>query len=87
MAAYSVLTKPSSEKEIDAVEPKKARQRIVARVRALGDSPRPPGCVKLSGSDDWYRLRLGPHRIVYAISDEERTVTVVKVAHRREVYR
>ena len=87
MAGYRVLVKPSAEKEIDGIEPKKTRQRLAAVIWELGKSPRPSGCQKLSGSNDRYRVRLGPYRIVYEVADAERTITVVKVAHRREVYR
>ena len=87
MPVYRVLIKASPQKEVEEVEPTKRRQRIVARVRSLAESPRPPGCEKLSGSEDRYRLRVGRYRVIYSISDMERIVTVFKVAHRREVYR
>ena len=87
MPVYRVLIKASPQKEVEEVEPKKLRQRIVARVRSLAENPRPPGCEKLSGSEDRYRLRVGRYRVIYSISDKERIVTVFKVAHRREVYR
>jgi mRNA interferase RelE/StbE len=72
-------------REIDAL-PKKERQRIARRIQSLSDQPRPQGCEKLSGEDK-YRIRQGDYRIVYSISDQDRTVVVVKVGHRREVYR
>jgi len=58
----------------------------MASIRSLADQPRPPGVAKLSGQER-YRVRQGDYRVVYSIQDEERTVWVVKVAHRREVYR
>ncbi len=85
MASYNVRITRSAAKEIEAV-PLVDRQRIVAKIQALGDDPRPPGCEKLSG-DEKYRLRQGHYRILYAIMDQELVVTVVKVGHRREVYR
>ena len=85
MASYSVLIKPSAGKELEAI-PKKDRLRVVAKIRALADNPRPMGCEKLSGREE-YRLRQGRYRIVYSISDPEQTVLVVKIAHRREAYR
>ena len=87
MAGYRVLIKPSAAKEIDAIGAKKDRQRIVARILALADEPRPAGCEKLAGAEGCYRVRQGQFRIVYAINDASDTVEVVKVGHRREVYR
>lgn len=87
MERYSVQIKPSAVKEIEAVDLKKTRQRIVERIQALADNPRPPGCEKLSGYRDRYRLREGQYRIVYSIEDKELLVYVVKVGDRKEVYR
>jgi len=85
VATYSVLIRRSAEKEIEQV-PLRDRQRIVARIAALSSDPRPPGCVKLSGREK-YRIRQGAYRIVFTIDDAVVTVIVVRVAHRRDVYR
>ena len=85
MASYSVVIKPSAVKELEAV-PRKDRLRIAQKIRALAGNPRPAGCEKLSGLEQ-YRLRQGRYRIVYSISDPEQTVLVVKIGHRKEVYR
>ena len=87
MASYSVLIKPSAAKEIEAVDQKRERQRIVARILALADEPRPVGCEKLAGARDRYRVRVGRCRVVYSIADDELLVLVVRVAHRKDVYR
>jgi mRNA interferase RelE/StbE len=63
------------------------RKRIVVRIEALEEEPRPSGCKKLSGGDDLWRIRVGDHRVVYSIEDAELVVLVVRVGHRREVYR
>ena len=84
MASYSVLIKRSAAKELEEVE-LRDRRRVVDRIRALAGEPRPPGCEKLSGNK--YRIRQGALRILYEIADEELTVTVVKIGHRRDVYR
>lgn len=63
------------------------RRRVVRRIEGLADQPRPPGCEKLSGTYDRYRVRQGRYRVVYEIDDAIRTVTVVKIGHRRDVYR
>ena len=87
MARYRVLIKSSAAKEIEAVDQKKDRQRIVARIHALADDPRPVGCEKLTGEQGRYRVRIGRYRIVYSIGDEELLIVVVRVAHRKDVYR
>ena len=85
MASYKILVKPSAVKEIEA-SPKRDRQRIVARIQRLSSDPRPPGCQKLSGQDN-FRLRQGAYRIVYSVNDDELSLLVVKVGHRKDVYR
>ena len=87
MASYRVLIKPSAAKEIEAVGQKKDRQRIVASIRTLARDPRPVGCEKLAGQQDRYRLRVGRYRIIYSIGDAELLVVVVRVGHRKAVYR
>jgi mRNA interferase RelE/StbE len=87
VASYKILIKPSAAKEIEAVDPKKDRQRIVASILALAGDPRPVGCEKLAGQSDRYRIRVGRYRIVYSIIDDELLVHVVRVGHRKDVYR
>lgn len=86
MARYSLLIKRSAAKELDQVALKRDRRRVVNRIRSLAEDPRPPGCEKLSGEEK-YRLRQGSYRIVYAVDDAEASVYVVKLGHRRDVYR
>ena len=62
------------------------KKRVVARIESLGNDPRPHGCKKLAGSEYW-RIRVGDYRVVYSIDDKELLVLVIRVAHRREVYR
>ena len=85
MARYSLLLTRSAAKELESV-PAKDRQRIVSKISALADNPRPAGSEKLSG-DDKYRIRQGDYRILYEIVDAKLIVTVVRVGNRREVYR
>jgi len=87
VAKYRLLIKPSAAKEIEAIDQKKDRQRIVAGIRLLADDPRPPGCEKLAGEDDRYRIRVGRYRVIYSVGDEELVVVVVRVGHRKDVYR
>ncbi len=85
MANYSLLIKPSAAKELEAL-PKKDRQRVVTKIQGLATNPRPPGCEKLSG-EDLYRVRQGNYRILYTLDDKKLVVVVIKIGHRREVYR
>ena len=87
MAGYRLLIKPSAKKEIEALGQKRDRARIVSPIAALAFEPRPSGCEKLAGVEGRYRIRHGPFRVAYAVDDTARTVEVVKVGHRREVYR
>jgi len=83
---YKVLIKPSATKELENIPRKQDRQRIVERIRALADDPRPYGSQKLSGNDR-FRLRQGTYRIIYSIEDDALVVYVIKVGHRKDVYR
>ena len=87
MARYSVEIRTSAIKELEAVVPKRERQRIARKIAALADQPRPRGCEKLTAQRDRYRVRQGRYRIVYAVDDARLLVDVVKVGHRKEVYR
>lgn len=86
MEKYRVSIKRSAVKEIEAIPQKKERQRIIQRIGQLAKDPRPTGSKKLSGHDR-YRIRQGSYRIVYSIEDNELVVVVVKVGHRKDVYR
>ena len=86
MEKYKIVLKPSAVKEIESVSRKKERQQIIKRIGLLADNPRPPGCTKLSGYDR-YRIHQGSYRIVYGIEDDELVVYVVKIAHRKNIYR
>ncbi len=85
MARYKLVVRRSVAKDLRAL-PQADIARVLARIEALQDDPRPPGCEKLSGLER-YRIRQGVYRILYEIADEVLTVVVVKVGHRREVYR
>jgi mRNA interferase RelE/StbE len=85
MAEYKLFFKKSVQKDFDTI-PKKDLRRILNRIEALKTDPRPPGCEKLTGQER-YRLRQGQYRIVYSIQDYELTVWVIKVGHRKHIYR
>lgn len=86
MAKYKLRIKKSAAKELEAIPRKSDRRRIVSRIEALAENPRPNGCRKLSGSER-YRIRQGPYRVVYAIEDNQLVVYVVKIGDRKSVYR
>ena len=85
MARYSITFKKSVAKDLRAI-PKKDVGRIVRRIDALADEPRPVGAEKLSAQER-YRVRQGVYRILYEIADAELIVSVVKIGHRRDIYR
>jgi len=87
VAGYRLIIKKSAAKELEQVEPRTLRRRLVAAIEALAVDPRPTGCEKLAAAAEAYRIRQGDYRAVYAIDDKARVVSVVKVGHRREVYR
>jgi len=86
VARYRLLLKPSAVKDIEAIPLKRDRQRVVERISKLAEDPRPFGCEKISGQDK-YRVRQGRYRILYSIEDQDLLVQVVKVGHRKNVYR
>ena len=85
MASYKLTFKKSVAKDFRSI-PQHDVSRILKRIEALADDPRPMGCEKLSGQER-FRIRQGVYRIVYEIQDGELVIVVVKVGHRREVYR
>jgi mRNA interferase RelE/StbE len=85
MAEYNVSFKTSVWKDFQSI-PKKDLKKILTVIDSLSKNPRPSACRKLSGQER-YRLRQGQYGIVYSIQDDEVSVWIVKVAHRKEVYR
>jgi mRNA interferase RelE/StbE len=85
MAEYKVYFKESVEKDLKVI-PKKDIKKILQRIALLVEEPRPMGCEKLTGQER-YRLRQGNYRIVYSIQDTELTVWIVKIGHRKDIYR
>ncbi len=84
MAAYKVSFRSSVWHDIENI-PKQYLQQIMKRIAALAVNPRPPGCEKLSAQER-YRIRQGNYRIIYSIQDDDLTVWVVKIGHRKDVY-
>jgi mRNA interferase RelE/StbE len=84
--AYRIEVKPQAEKALAKI-PDPHRRRIARAIDGLARQPRPAGCIKLTGADDAYRIRVGDYRIVYQVADRVLIVYVIRVAHRRDVYR
>jgi mRNA interferase RelE/StbE len=85
VSSYQVALTASAEKELHGLPPKMVA-RIVPRLEGLASAPRPPGCKKLKGGDNEWRIRIGDYRVVYEIDDTAKTVDVTRIAHRREAY-
>jgi mRNA interferase RelE/StbE len=83
---YELIIKPSAEKALDRL-PRAVRRRLADAMEALRDDPRPAGAVKLAGEERLYRVRVGDYRIVYDIYDDRLVVWVVRVGHRKDIYR
>jgi mRNA interferase RelE/StbE len=84
--AYRVEFKPSAARAVRKLDAD-IQRRVIARTEALADDPRPPGAEKLEGMRDLYRVRVGDYRIIYQVADKILLVLVVRVGHRRDVYR
>jgi mRNA interferase RelE/StbE len=82
---YSVLILPRAQRELTALQ-KKDYEKVKAAILALADNPRRANCQKLTGRIGW-RIRVGDYRVVYEVDDSVRSVTVLNVGHRREIYR
>lgn len=86
MPPYSIVYKPSAAKAFRKIHPKQ-RSRIKNAIEALATSPRPQGSTQLLGGEGEYRIRVGNYRVVYDIEDDELVILVLRVGHRREIYR
>ncbi|MEI7835575.1 MAG: type II toxin-antitoxin system RelE/ParE family toxin [Planctomycetota bacterium] len=84
--AYRIEVKPQAVKALAKI-PNPHRRRIAKAIDGLARTPRPPGCVKLTGADGAYRIRVGEYRILYEIVDKVLTVYIIRVGHRQDVYR
>jgi mRNA interferase RelE/StbE len=85
MAKYEISVKKSALKELEGI-PKKELQKILKRIKALSSNPRAQGSQKLSDREQ-YRFRQGDYRIIYSIRDDDLRVYIIKVGHRKEIYR
>ena len=86
VAEYTVVFARSARRELERLEAGVAG-RIISRVEALAEDPRPRGCVKLQGAADLWRIRIGDYRVIYSLNDDARLVDVRVVRHRSDAYR
>ena len=84
--SYTVELLPSARRELAAL-PKNVQRRLANRIDGLREDPRPPGAKLLQGEDRLYRLRVGEYRVIYSIEGRRLVILVVRVGHRRDVYR
>ncbi len=84
-AAYAVSLNRSAQKEIRALDGN-IRLRVVQSIRSLVAEPRPPGCRKLVGATNRWRIRIGDYRVIYSINDENRRVVILVARHRSKAY-
>jgi mRNA interferase RelE/StbE len=83
--SYTILILRRAQKDF-AQLPAGVYERVRDAIRGLGQNPRPPGCLKLTGRDGW-RIRVGDYRIIYEIDDRQQSVTILHIGHRHDVYR
>ena len=83
---YEVLLERRAQRDIKKL-PAEVFHRIIPSIRALAEDPKPPGCRKIAGSKNDWRIRIGEYRVIYEIDENAEAVKVMRVRHRREVYR
>ena len=83
---YEVYLERAAENDLKRL-PTTTFHRNISQIRALAENPRPSGCRKLAGSKNDWRIRIGDHRVLYEIDEKVKAVRIMRVRHRREVYR
>jgi len=83
---FTISYKPSAAKAFAKIHPQDQR-RIKDAIESLAENPRPPGGIQLTGGDGEWRIRVGDYRIIYDIEDQYLVILVLRIGHRREVYR
>ena len=83
---FEILLERSAEKDLKRLA-HEIRPKVIAAIKTLGEEPRPPGCRKLVGEENDWRIRVGDYRVIYEIADEIRIVRITRIRHRKDVYR
>ena len=86
MASYKIQIQKTAEKELKSV-PSAFLKQMVHKIYSLTSNPRPHGVQLLKGEERYFRIRQGDYRIVYEVNDAEHLITIIKIGHRREVYK
>jgi len=86
MADYSIVFARSARRELEKLRDPLS-SRVLKRIEALEGNPRPSGCRKLEGAENLWRVRVGDHRVIYAIDDRTGMVDIIAIRHRRDAYR
>ena len=86
MAIYQIAFTPAAQRQLASLDPP-TRRRVAHRIEALGTAPRPPGAEVLKGGQGELRIRIGDWRVICRVHDDELLVLVIKIGHRRDVYR
>ena len=84
--AYTVEFLKTAERELAAL-PKDTQRQIARKIDALRENPRPPGVKLLHGEERFYRLRVGEYRVIYSIEGKRLVILVIKIGHRKDVYK
>jgi mRNA interferase RelE/StbE len=84
---YTVSIKPRAEKFLLGLRDERLYGRLSRAIEGLAENPRPPGCLKMQGNEELYRVRVGDYRIIYQIRDAVLIVLVVDIGNRRDIYR
>jgi mRNA interferase RelE/StbE len=83
---YEVLLERRAERDIKRL-PKEIFDRLIPHLKALSENPKPSGCRKISGSRSDWRIRIGDYRVIYEVNEQEHAVKVMRIRHRKNVYR
>ena len=86
MASYQIEIKSSASKELEKL-PRQIVSRVVAGIRELADNPYPQGVKKLAGFDRTFRVRVGDYRVLYNVYENRLVIEIIRIAHRKDVYR
>lgn len=83
---YSIIFKQSVLKDLRKI-PEQFRRNIWSTIDDLKNNPTPDGCIQIQGYEDFYRIRIGKYRIIYEVAKKVCIITVIKVGHRKDVYK
>ena len=83
---YEILLERRAERDIKKLSIE-IFQRIIPRIKALAENPKPPGSRKITGSKSDWRIRIGEYRVIYEVDEKSRVVKVMRIRHRKDTYR